>query len=116
MQGTATWQVEGQPAAVEAATKLIGRSAWFTVEPRPFDWYHFSVKAGEGHEIAFNTTRSGECDPDTLLVVAARQAECIIADHVAGVERTAWPEVLTGLRNAIAAKEGQRKGTCATLR
>jgi hypothetical protein len=57
MQGIATWQVEGTPAALEAATKLIERSAWFTVEPRPFDWYHFSVKAGEGHEIVFNTIK-----------------------------------------------------------
>lgn len=109
LDGVASWQVEGTPAALEAARKLVERSAWFAVEPRPFDWYHFSVKASEGHEIVFNTIKRtgdeiGACDPDTLLITAARQAECIIADHVAGVERTAWPEVLAGLRKAIAAK------------
>ena len=34
------------------------------------------------------------------ILIAARQAECIIADHVAGVERTAWPEVLAAVRRA----------------
>ena len=53
-EGIATWQVEGQQAATEAAGKLITRSAWFAVEPRPFDWYLFSVKSGEGHETVFN--------------------------------------------------------------
>lgn len=53
----ATWQVEGTRAAMEAAQMLIERSAWFQVEPRPFDWFHFSVKAGEGHEVVFNTIK-----------------------------------------------------------
>ena len=57
MQGKATWQMEGTRAATEAAGKLIARSAWFAVEPRPFDWYHFTVKAGEGHEVVFNTIK-----------------------------------------------------------
>ena len=59
----------------------------------------FSTRSNE-RETKFAT------DPDTLLIIAARQAECIIADHVAGVERTAWPEVLAILRKAIVAKEG----------
>jgi hypothetical protein len=58
MNGLATWQVEGTRNATEAATKLLERSAWFQVEPRPFDWYHFSVKAGEGHEVVFNTMKT----------------------------------------------------------
>jgi len=53
-----TWQVEGTRAATEAATKLIERSAWFQVEPRPFDWYSFSVKAGEGLEKIFNSLKT----------------------------------------------------------
>lgn len=52
--GLATWQVEGEEAATAAAAKLIARSAWFEVEPRPCNWFAFSVKAGEGHEIVFN--------------------------------------------------------------
>ena len=35
------------------------------------------------------------------------RAETIISDHVNGVERTAWPEVLDGIRAAIAKARGE---------
>ena len=47
------------------------------------------------------TTDVRPCDSHTT-TDGVHQAECIIADHVAGVERTAWPEVLSTLRKAIA--------------
>lgn len=40
-----------------------------------------------------------------MLTVLAR-CECIIADHVAGVERSAWPEMLRAVRAAIAQARG----------
>lgn len=54
MKGIATFEVEGEQAACEAAVKMIERSAWFAVEPRPFDIYSFSVKTGEGHKSIFD--------------------------------------------------------------
>ena len=41
------------------------------------------------------------------LLTACQGAACIIADHIAGVDRTAWPEVLRRLRAAIAKAEGK---------
>ncbi len=58
-KGIAQFQVESKQAAIAAATQLIERSAWYEVEPRPFDWYCFSIKAGEGHEIIFKTVERG---------------------------------------------------------
>ncbi len=52
---TATYQVESKQAAIATAQQLIERSAWFAVEPRPFDWYSFSIKPGEGHEVFFQS-------------------------------------------------------------
>ncbi len=64
---TATYQVESKQAAIAAATQLLERSAWFEVEPRPFDWYSFTVKAGEGHEIVFQ--QSTPCNKGMMKVV-----------------------------------------------
>lgn len=46
--------------------------------------------------------------PDML--AALQQCETIVADHVAGVERTAWPEVLHSIRAAIAKATGEGEG------
>jgi hypothetical protein len=59
-KGIATWQVESEQTAVQVAGALIRRSAWFAVEPRPFNWYCFSVKVGEGHDVVFNTLRHAQ--------------------------------------------------------
>jgi hypothetical protein len=68
MQGTATWLVESKQGMRDAANGLIERSAWFEVEPRPFDWYAVSVKAGGGHEEGFlSIKRTGtEVCPSTF--------------------------------------------------
>lgn len=42
------------------------------------------------------------------LLAALKRTECIIADHVSGVERTAWPEVLKSARAAITNATGDR--------
>lgn len=70
---------------------------------------------GKGYPIGQGYHPVSEADAALIaaapaMLAALEPAETIIADHVAGVERSAWPEVLHFIRAAIAQARGTPTG------
>lgn len=72
------------------------------------DQWHVATKSWKGETLAVcknEATATLFAAAEDMLGELLR-AETIISDHVNGIERTAWAEVLAGIRDAIAKAKG----------